>query len=104
MQEKIRLAAFDWLTKQTFFQGDVLPRELLAQGFDFGGQRVPLLGPQGIFKPRIMKLPLSITTSPNSPYKDRSDKDGNWLYSYRERLRLANQICHRSCKLRQIQS
>ena len=83
MQEKIRLAAFNWLTKQTFFHDGVLPRELLAQGFEFEGQRVPFLGPQGIFKPRLLEFPLSITTSPNSPYSDRYDKDGNLLYSYR---------------------
>jgi putative restriction endonuclease len=83
LQERIRLAAFDWLTKQTFFHGDVLPRELLAQGFVFEGQRVPLIGPQGIFKPRILELPLSITTAPDGPYADRPDKEGNWLYKYR---------------------
>ena len=83
LQDKIRLAAFHWLTKQTFFHGDVLPRELLAQGFEFEGRRVPFLGPQGIFKPQILELPLSITTSPNSPYSDKPDKDGNWIYKYR---------------------
>lgn len=84
MQESIRLAAFNWLTKQMITHGsDVLPRELLLQGFQFEGQRVPLLGPQGIFKPRLLELPLSITTSPNSPYSDATDEDGNCLYSYR---------------------
>jgi len=83
MQDNIRLAAFDWLNKQISIQGDVLPRELLAQGFEFEGQRVPLMGPQGIFKPRLCELPISITTSPNSPYKDAPDKEGNWLYKYR---------------------
>ena len=62
---------------------DVLPRELLAQGFEFEGQRVPLVGPQGIFKPRLLELPISITTVYNGPYSDAPDKDGNWLYKYR---------------------
>jgi putative restriction endonuclease len=84
LQEKIRLAAFDWLSKQIRIHGDeVLPRELLAQGFEFEGQRIPLLGPQGIFKPRLLELPLSITTVPNGPYSDEPDKDGNWIYKYR---------------------
>lgn len=83
MQDQVRLAAFNWLTKQTFFHGEVLPRELLAQGFEFAGQRVPLLGPSGIFKPRILELPLSITTIPNGPYRDEPEKDGNWRYKYR---------------------
>src|SRR5258708_16788717 len=35
----------------------------LAAGFEFGGQRIPLVNPQrGIFKPRQMALLLSIRT------------------------------------------
>lgn len=82
---QIRLAAFNWLTKQTFFKGNVFPYDLIKEGFIFNGQKIHLMGPQGIFKPRQLKLPLSITTSPNSPYKDRYDKDGNLLYSYRRK-------------------
>lgn len=62
----------------------MLPRKVLAQGFDFREQRVPLLGPQGIFKPQIIpEIPLSITTSPKSPYGDSFDSDGFLLYKYR---------------------
>jgi len=78
----IRLAAFDWLSNQVEMHGDVLPRPLLEQGFVLEGQRVPLIGPQGIFKPRVCDLPLSITTIPGGPYSDRMD--GTYLrYSYR---------------------
>jgi len=43
----------------------LLPREILAQGFVFDGQRVPLIGPQGIFKPALLpEMPVSITTVP----------------------------------------
>ena len=52
---KIRLAVFDWLSQQTTIYGDVLPRSILSQGFKYKGTRVPLLGPQGIFKPRIIQ-------------------------------------------------
>lgn len=83
MQERIRLVAFDWLSKQISIHGDVLPRELLAQGFLFEDQRIPFVGPQGIFKPRLFELPLSITTTPHGPYSDAPDKEGNWLYKYR---------------------
>lgn len=83
MPHHLRLLAFSWLSKQIAFHGDVLPRDLLTQGFTFDGQRIPLLGPQGIFKPRVLELPLSITTSPNGPYSDTPDKEGNWLYRYR---------------------
>lgn len=79
----IRLAAFDWLAKQTSIHGDVLSRELLQQGFEFEGHRIPLVSPQGIFKPQVMDLPLSITTSPNSPYDDSFNQDGLLVYRYR---------------------
>jgi len=79
---KVRLAAFEWLRRQVDLHGDVLDRSILAAGFFFDGERVPLLGPQGIFKPRVCDLPLSITTSPNGPYADAME--GTLLrYSYR---------------------
>jgi putative restriction endonuclease len=79
----LRLAAFDWLSEQTDIHGDVLPRDLLTQGFHFEGERVPLLAPQGIFRPRVAELPLTITTSPNSPYDDAFSDDGYLHYRYR---------------------
>jgi len=45
---------------------------VLAQGFEFDGRRVPLLGPEGIFKPAILpSIPLSITTAPPNDRKPR---------------------------------
>jgi putative restriction endonuclease len=64
---RVRQAAFHWLDVQIDIHGDVLPRSLLADGFLYQEQRVPLLGPQGIFKPRLLELPLSITTIPSGP-------------------------------------
>ena len=80
---RVRASAFDWLGMQVSINGDVIPRTVLAQGFQFAGQRVPLLGPQGIFKPRVMEVPLSITTAPNGPYDDAFGKDGLLRYRYR---------------------
>lgn len=79
----IRRAAFDWLESQEILYDDVLPRDILAQGFDWEGQRVPLLGPQGIFKPRILDIPLSITTIPSGPYDDGYSANGMLFYRYR---------------------
>lgn len=79
----IRLAAFDWLTTQVALHGDVLPRTLLEHGFEHGQDRIPLLSPQGIFKPRQLDLPLSITTAPHGPYDDSFSPDGYLLYRYR---------------------
>lgn len=79
----VRKAAFDWLAEQVDLHGDVLPRSILAQGFTYEGNRVPLLGPQGIFKPRILDIPLSITAIPSGPYDDGYSPDGLLLYRYR---------------------
>jgi putative restriction endonuclease len=62
----VRLRAFDFLAEQRRRAGDApLPRGVLERGFDFDGRRVPLLGPQGIFRPAVLpSVPLSITTVP----------------------------------------
>ncbi len=81
---KIRAAGFDWLSSQVESHGDVLPRKLLADGFTLEGTRVPLLGPQGIFKPRVFReAPLSVTTAPEGPYDDSFGPDGLLRYRYR---------------------
>lgn len=79
----VRTAAFDWLTSQVSIHGDVLPRSLLQRGFVFRGERVPLVSPQGIFKPRILELPLTITTVPDGPYPDAINNQGYLSYRYR---------------------
>lgn len=79
----IRLAAFQWLAERNRALGDVLPRTLLQEGFEYEGARIPLVSPQGIFKPKAMELPLTITTTPESPYQDAFGPEG-WLeYRYR---------------------
>ena len=81
---RVRIAAFHWLEAQVGERGDdVLPRPLLAAGFTFHATRVPLLGPQGIFKPRVLvAAPLSITTAPSGPYDDAFGP-GGLRYRYR---------------------
>lgn len=79
----IRLAAFKWLAQQTDVHGDVLPRSLLQAGFTFGEHQIPLVSPQGIFKPRLMDLPLTITTTPEGPYQDSFGPDNLLIYRYR---------------------
>ncbi len=83
IDQQIRSAAFTWLGQQVIIHGDVLPRNLLAEGFLFGDIRIHLVGPKGIFKPKILALPLSITTVPNGPYPDRIGEKGILTYHYR---------------------
>lgn len=81
---KVRTAAFDWLREQTAVFGDELPRSILTRGFEFEGTRVPLLSQQGIFKPRILeRVPLSITTTVKSTYRDTFGPDDRLRYRYR---------------------
>jgi HNH endonuclease len=42
IDKRVRIAAFNWLDEQVGIHGDVLPRSILAQGFEFEGQRVTL--------------------------------------------------------------
>ena len=79
----VRTTAFKWLSDQVVIHGDELSRELLIQGFIFEEKRIPLVSPQGIFKPKILDLPLSITTVSNGPYDDKSTDEGYILYKYR---------------------
>lgn len=81
--KQIRIAAFNWLTKQVEKFGDVLNRDLLAKGFEYHNTRVPLVSPQGIFKPKQLDLPLTITTTPTGPYEDSFDSNDFLLYKYR---------------------
>ncbi len=56
------MAAFDHVRRLSEAHG-LLTRNLLSKGFDFEGERFPLVNPQrGIFKPRQMQYLLSITT------------------------------------------
>ncbi len=107
LDARVRRAAFAFLADQTARRGDVLPRAVLADGFPFEGQMVRLIGPQGIFKPAILRdLPLTITTAPPVPGRPRpyDDEVGDGLIKYRYRrgdpqhhenigLRMAMQRC-----------
>jgi putative restriction endonuclease len=60
---QLRQAAFDHVNRLASLRGGVLDSADLAGGFEFGGDRIPLINPQrGIFKPRQMAHLLSIRT------------------------------------------
>ena len=77
-----RLAAFDWLTEQVEQHGEVLPWALLSWGFEHRGDRIALVSQQGIFKPAVMELPISIRTSAEPHYDDTYGPEG-LRYRYR---------------------
>jgi putative restriction endonuclease len=81
---RVRSAAFEWLSDQVARLGDVLPRSILTEGFTLDGMRVPLMGPQGIFKPKVLQeIPLSITSAPDGPYDDSFGPNNLLRYRYR---------------------
>src|SRR5438309_12018431 len=76
--EQIRLAAFAYLDQQRARHGDTLPHAVLQAGFDFEGARIRLVGPQGIFKPATLEVPLTIKTVPEVPGQPRPYED-EWI-------------------------
>src|ERR1051325_6606612 len=85
-----RLPVVQWLENLWVRFGDVMPRTELEKGVPFAAAKAgvihvisPLISPQGIHKPRDFQYPLSITTSPDSPYGDAFSPDGYLLYKYR---------------------
>jgi len=80
----IRQQIFEWLQQKVLEYDDVLPYRKIKTGFVYKGNPVPLMGPQGIFKPKIIQYyPISITTSPNSPYADKISEGSTINYKYR---------------------
>jgi putative restriction endonuclease len=88
LDHQVRLKAFSFLESQVELHGEVLPWQVLVEGFLFEGRRIPLIGPQGIFKPQILELPLTIKTVPiiegqPRPYDDGFEESGLLRYRYR---------------------
>jgi putative restriction endonuclease len=75
MDQIIRMEVFRFLEEKVKLHDD---------GFYFQDKRVPLLGPQGIWKPAILeKYPISITSVPEGPYDDSFSDDSTLHYKYR---------------------
>jgi len=89
LDSRVRAQAFEFLRDQTALHGEVLPYSILVGGYTFDGARVPLVGPQGIFKPAVLpEMPLSIMTKAivegeARPYDDTLGSDGFLRYRYR---------------------
>jgi len=78
LDQQVRIKAFDLLKQLQSIHGENIPRALLEKGFEFDGRKVPLIGPQGMFKSTLSKqsgsngpailpeIPISITTAPIS--------------------------------------
>jgi len=85
-QQAARLAAFDWVSGQTN-SGELPLAYSVLFGFAFDGEKMPLIGQKGIWKPRVLDLPISIITAApkigvEPPYPDEMTPDGRLLYRY----------------------
>ncbi len=85
--DQIRMGAFAFLQTET--DGGRLPVrwKRLTTGYRVRGEAVQLIGQRGIWKPRQLELPISITTAPPTPgrpapYDDTFDDDGILTYRY----------------------
>ena len=48
LDTQVRLKAFQFLEEQLRIYREILPSKLLETGFNFEGQKIPLISPQGI--------------------------------------------------------
>jgi hypothetical protein len=86
--QSVRTRAVAFLARLSEIHPNGIPWSVLLAGFDFEGRRVPLASQQGIFKPAVCRLPLSMRTAPivagrARPYEDEQDSEGLILYKYR---------------------
>jgi putative restriction endonuclease len=84
----VRLAAFQRLEDLQLRHGELISWAHLRAGFEHHGETIRFIGPQGIFKPSQLDLPLSIATAPEAPgkarpYDDELGPDGFLRYRYR---------------------
>lgn len=77
----IRMAAIEFVHELRDRNDGFAPWSALVR-FERNGVRVPLIGASGIWKPAVLGLPISITTSPRDPYGDIVNDEGLLEYRY----------------------
>jgi putative restriction endonuclease len=88
VEEQARSAAFIYLDSLGARSGGLVTRQQL-EAFELGGRRIPLIAPrQGIWKPAVFEVALSILTTYSSdpesrPYEDDPGPDGYNRYKWR---------------------
>ena len=82
-ESDIRSAVFLWLKEKSIINNGIFDRSDLAEGINYKGRRITLIGAKGIWFPKGFSTPISITTTTNGPYPDGLNEDGLLEYSYR---------------------
>jgi hypothetical protein len=72
----VRIAAMRYLDDLLVTGSGTVSWSRLIRGFEFDGERVPLISQRGILRlTRFGPIPLSITTSAKNPYQDEIDEE-----------------------------
>ena len=79
---QIRQAAFQWLNAKAKNSNPILLGAELQRGFEYQGQVIHLKGARGIWKPKSMDLPISISSTIGSIYNDGEFENGILTYRY----------------------
>jgi len=83
-ESQVRAALFAWLEKESARNGGIFTRQQLENNFSVGGERITLVGPTGIWKPKQFEvMPISITTVSDGPYDGSVEDSGLINYRYR---------------------
>src|SRR2546426_9575037 len=64
VDSQVRVRAFEFLALQRQTHPNAIPWRIRLEGFEYEGRRVPLVSQQGILRPALCRLPLSIRTAP----------------------------------------
>ena len=100
--QAVRAAAFAFLDRVARPVGGVITRSTLEGGFLHNDTRVPLVGPQGIFKPAAIDsgIPLTLTTAAPDPRRPRPYDDEMTDEGLRYRYRGTDPNHHENLGLR----
>jgi hypothetical protein len=60
-ESQIRAALFDWLERESGRNGGIFTRQQLENEFTFKGERIVLVGPTGIWKPKQFEIKVQAT-------------------------------------------
>jgi putative restriction endonuclease len=80
-QEKIRLHIFEWLNLQISIYGNVLTSSII-NSYKYKGELIYLHGNKGIWKPKQLNHPISISSDPKGKYSDNFISDSLLHYGY----------------------
>lgn len=80
-EQKLRLKIFEWLSEQIRIYGNVLSSQQI-NSFVHNNEPIYIQGTKGIWKPKQLKYPISISLDPEGKYDDGFINESMLHYSY----------------------